>query len=626
MKKQSALAAFFLICLLFGVNATVPRLLTVQGRLKEAGSSVSGDYDIVFYIYNTETGGSPLYTESHTGNNAVSVSAGFFSTVLGEIETLDLPFKEQYWLGIKVGSDDEMTPRIKLTNSSYAFVARDLNVSENLNIDSGTLYADISNNRVGIGTVSPQQKLEIAGNGVRISGVATPMLELHPSTGDQWRAQAQNDSTFSIYNSTDGKTYLTINGSGDIGIEKTPSYKLDVNGIVNAAQYYQGGSPLISGYWTQSGNNIYYNDGNVGIGTTSPGAKLDVVGRLLLADRAGGNTAKYSEVLSRQYTAGEPGFPLVRGYSNTVDNYVFVGGGHSKFNAATLIQFVTASSPITRQGIAKMTITSDGNVGIGTTGPDTGLHVYDSTSNAILTVEAPTDTRESRIYLKGNQTGQDGEVGKVIGFNSADSLGYMYFLRQDADNSGEISFGTQNAGSLSEAMRIDKAGNVGIGTTSPGAKLDVDGSIISDVPVGVSSLTCSELGWGSGGGTADCGESEVWGGSACLGAENSGSPYLGTTGGVTWPEARLACELIGARLCTRDEIKAGAAKGTGCGHDANPNWTSTSCGNQSYYAVRGDYFAGGADEVEECLVASATSASGSLNWSVEIAVRCCADN
>ncbi|MCF6295137.1 MAG: hypothetical protein L3J25_05560, partial [Flavobacteriaceae bacterium] len=92
----------------------------------------------------------------------------------------------------------------------------------------------------------------------------------------------------------------------------------------------------------------------------------------------------------------------------------------------------------------------------------------------IAKIEATTDTKAGRLDLIGNQTGQDGAIGKIIGFNNADSLGYMYFLREDADSSGEISFGTQNAGTIGERVRIDKAGNVGIGTTAPGAKLQIN--------------------------------------------------------------------------------------------------------------------------------------------------------
>ncbi len=377
MIGKKALVLTLMLLFLVSATATVPRLMTVQGRLKESGSAVTGNYNITFYIYNAETDGSPLYTEAHTGANSVPVSGGFFSVVLGDISVLNLPFKEQYWLALKVGSDAEMSPRIKLTNASYAFVARDLNVSDNLNIDGGTLYVDIANNRVGIGTISPQQVFEVVGNAVRVSGVTTPMLELYPSTGDEWRVQSQNDSSFSVFNVTDGRTYLTINGSGNIGVEKTPSYKFDVNGIVNATQYYQAGSPLISGYWTQSGNDIYYNTGNVGIGTTSPGSLLDVNGQATINGGSsvslllkGSSHPLYAydgsdNVIARITSAGH----LILRPNSSTDTVDISPSGNSYFNG--------------------------GNVGIGTTSPGQKLTVagtVESTSGGFKFPDATTQT------------------------------------------------------------------------------------------------------------------------------------------------------------------------------------------------------------------------------------------
>jgi hypothetical protein len=76
---------------------------------------------MTFSLYTQETGGSPVWSESHTG---VEVSGGLFSVRLGSVEplTTDL-LTGDLWLGIKVGNDEEMSPREKLDAVPYAMQA-----------------------------------------------------------------------------------------------------------------------------------------------------------------------------------------------------------------------------------------------------------------------------------------------------------------------------------------------------------------------------------------------------------------------------------------------------------------------------------------------------------------------
>jgi len=77
---------------------------------------------------------------------------------------------------------------------------------------------------------------------------------------------------------------LTIQvATNRVGVNTTtPAEALDVNGNVKAANFIGNGSQLqglpSSSQWTTSGNNISYSTGNVGVGTASPGQKLDVAG------------------------------------------------------------------------------------------------------------------------------------------------------------------------------------------------------------------------------------------------------------------------------------------------------------------------------------------------------------
>lgn len=107
--------------------AQVPMLVSYQGVLTDdAGHLVpDGDYGITFRIFNAVTGGSALYSEAHTGANAVAVVDGGFSVLLGSVTALTLPFDVSYWLEIEVaGGAGPLTPRVRLASAPYALTAK----------------------------------------------------------------------------------------------------------------------------------------------------------------------------------------------------------------------------------------------------------------------------------------------------------------------------------------------------------------------------------------------------------------------------------------------------------------------------------------------------------------------
>jgi hypothetical protein len=174
--------------------------------------------------------------------------------------------------------------------------------------------------------------------------------------------------------------------------------------------------------------------GNVGIGTTSPSARLDV-----------------------GYVAGGVALRVERDSNNRLDFYQ--GGGVSYIDssaASSQLAFATVGSE-------RMRITSAGNVGIGTTSP-TGQ----SSDNRVLQIYGAGTGNRAQLHLVNSNTGEGTNDGSFIGIDSSTNL-YI-------NNTESAATIFENAGA--ERMRITSGGNVLIGTTTDnGYKLQVNGNI-----------------------------------------------------------------------------------------------------------------------------------------------------
>ena len=98
------------------VHAAVPHQINYQGMLTNPGGTpVNATVSMVLNLYNVDTGGAALYTETQS----VVVANGVFNVLIGSVTPLPLPFDVQYWLGVKVGTDAEMTPRQPVAATGY---------------------------------------------------------------------------------------------------------------------------------------------------------------------------------------------------------------------------------------------------------------------------------------------------------------------------------------------------------------------------------------------------------------------------------------------------------------------------------------------------------------------------
>jgi len=200
--------------------------------------------------------------------------------------------------------------------------------------------------------------------------------------------------------------------------------------------------------------------GNVGIGTVSPGYKLDVNGPVY----AGNNSfllSTYTGTASSQYFGKAYGGRILAGME--IENTT-LGGNYSQ-----KLHFRTHSYGVGEA--IRMTIAEGGNVGIGTNAPGTILEVNGTIESPIIKRNASAATDTFNYILNGPRPGttSNGASHFINGSTrSADGGSNMYTIRND---SGNLRLGKAGSDTLLE-------GDVGIGTASPRRTLDVYGELI----------------------------------------------------------------------------------------------------------------------------------------------------
>jgi len=124
-----------------------PSVIPYQGTLTDAnGNPVDGNIDITFSFYDVSSGGTALWSEAHTGDNAVPVNSGLFNVNLGSLNPIpdSLLDVETLYLGVQIESDSEMIPRevvgsVPLAMKAFSLpdasvTTSKLNIDDNLNM------------------------------------------------------------------------------------------------------------------------------------------------------------------------------------------------------------------------------------------------------------------------------------------------------------------------------------------------------------------------------------------------------------------------------------------------------------------------------------------------------------
>ena len=204
--------------------------------------------------------------------------------------------------------------------------------------------------------------------------------------------------------------------------------------------------------WNTNGSDISNaNTGNVGIGTTTPAQKLEISAvspQIQMSDTSG---IKMSIGTAGQYAGFSANRNIAGGHYDTgkatASYYMFVGSGNS--------MHVWGTTPTNNaEPVERMRLDKDGNLGLGTS--------------------TPTVASGYTALSLNNSTGalMDFMTGTVLKAR-LQSDGTTFYFNNLAN--GPIQIYTNSA----ERMRIAATGNVGIGSTAPGYRLDVQGGSIN---------------------------------------------------------------------------------------------------------------------------------------------------
>ncbi len=495
-------------------TAAAPTLLSFQGRLTNpSGNPVAdGNYQITFSLWSALTGGTKRWEQV---SSSVTVRSGTFAVLLNVgtgfqngTNAANL-FDPTMWLEIKVGSDAALTPRQQLTSTAYALKANtvpdgSLTAAKFLGgvvQPGGAAGGDL------IGTYpNPQIKtdasllykvsgtiMNASGSGVSVNvQQTTANNEVNDSAWQSFTPTANGQiNGLDIYVGTTmglSKTIPVVLYAGE-GTTGTELLRRTVTFVPTLGFQYvdftapvtvTGGQKYTWFIGTSSSLKFGYATGNpYADGRADVGASLDYAFRVYMTTgnsaiiNVNGNLNATGNMTLGSAVANRAGLQI----GGTANRYVNIGQSSTNnllmgwiynataANAYGLLETFGGSNPLALQ-------TSGGNVGIGLTNPGTRLEVRATGAGDTIRVSGTGSNAPG--YGIYNGTTQTSSLGLALA-NAQWSGSAVVGDTVLRTVSGRLLFDNTNAGGVPGITMVNN--NVGLGTTAPNARLDVNGDV-----------------------------------------------------------------------------------------------------------------------------------------------------
>jgi hypothetical protein len=327
-----------------------------------------------------------------------------------------------------------------------------VNFSADVAVNTNTLFVDVSEGKVGIGTASPAYELDIE--------ASTAQARIHSTVGN---SVLRLDSV----DSGESKIFFADNSASAIG---TIEYHHDNN-------YMSFDTVATERMRIDS-------SGNVGIGTSSPAGNLHISSGtsgdatlILEADTNNNNEADNPKIQLRQDSAAVNGEIYMEGNSATaavatLSNALVLEARDT--NGNNHIQFVTGGANSTSsQGTTRMTIKNDGKIGINTTSPASTLHVngiITSTANPVFKKNVPVIEFRSPDGTNGMniKANLSNDTNHGLQFEDVNGLNKVV-----VGPTGDVSFYNETNDTTAKFRWDASAERLGIGTNLPARALHV---------------------------------------------------------------------------------------------------------------------------------------------------------